>query len=124
MNKDFSGRKKKSKKVSCKRVRVPIVLKMYTCTACEICFLLPDCFNLHRRVLASISVSLSICVYDCCVSLAYQVAGHAEQCTWLRKDGSHTKINRDQIMESVEGSLERLGTDYIDILHLGDWPER
>lgn len=52
------------------------------------------------------------------------MAGHCEQCDWLRKDGAYTRLNRDQILESVEGSLERLGTDYIDVLHIGDWPER
>lgn len=52
------------------------------------------------------------------------MAGHSTQCNWLRKDGSIAMLNRDQIMESVEGSLKRLGTDYIDILHVGEWPER
>lgn len=58
------------------------------------------------------------------LSCVVQVAGRHPRCTWLRKDGSHTKLSRDQILESVEGSLERLGTDYIDLLYLGDWPER
>lgn len=53
-----------------------------------------------------------------------QVAGRHEQVTWLRKDGTFPKLTRDHIMESVYGSLERMGTDYIDVLSFGDWPER
>lgn len=53
-----------------------------------------------------------------------QVAGRHEQMTWLRKDGTFPKLTRDHIMESVHGSLERMGTDYIDVLSFGDWPER
>ncbi|CAM9619841.1 unnamed protein product, partial [Discosporangium mesarthrocarpum] len=52
------------------------------------------------------------------------VAGSSGRYNWQRKDGTPTRLTRDQIMESVEGSLERLGTDYIDLLHLGDWPDR
>lgn len=44
--------------------------------------------------------------------------------TWLRKDGTFPKLTRDHILESVHGSLERMGTDYIDVLSFGDWPER
>ncbi|CAN0012645.1 unnamed protein product [Ascophyllum nodosum] len=58
------------------------------------------------------------------VILCTKVAGRHPHCTWLRKDGSHTRLAREQILESVEGSLERLGTDYIDMLYLGDWPDR
>ena len=53
-----------------------------------------------------------------------QVAGRHQQVTWLRKDGTFPKLTRDHIMESVHGSLERMGTDYIDVLSFGDWPER
>lgn len=44
--------------------------------------------------------------------------------TWLRKDGTFPKLTRDHVMESVHGSLERMKTDYIDVLSFGDWPER
>lgn len=56
--------------------------------------------------------------------LPKQVAGRHEQMTWLRKDGTFPKLTRDHVMESVHGSLERMGTDYIDVLSFGDWPER
>ncbi|CAM9958690.1 unnamed protein product [Ectocarpus sp. 4 AP-2014] len=58
------------------------------------------------------------------VILCTKVAGRHEQMTWLRKDGTFPKLTRDHVMESVHGSLERMGTDYIDVLSFGDWPER
>ena len=55
------------------------------------------------------------------VILATKVAGRAEQMTWLRKDGSGSELTREQILESVDSSLERLETDYIDLLQI-HWP--
>jgi len=55
------------------------------------------------------------------VILSTKVAGRAERITWLRKDGSSTVVNRAQILESVDESLKRLGTDYIDLLQI-HWP--
>eukprot|EP00560_Eucampia_antarctica_P004866 CAMPEP_0197831846 /NCGR_PEP_ID=MMETSP1437-20131217/12360_1 /TAXON_ID=49252 ORGANISM="Eucampia antarctica, Strain CCMP1452" /NCGR_SAMPLE_ID=MMETSP1437 /ASSEMBLY_ACC=CAM_ASM_001096 /LENGTH=396 /DNA_ID=CAMNT_0043434939 /DNA_START=35 /DNA_END=1225 /DNA_ORIENTATION=+ len=57
------------------------------------------------------------------VILATKVAGRAEPMTWLRKDGSGSELTREQILESVDSSLERLGTDYIDLLQV-HWPDR
>lgn len=57
------------------------------------------------------------------VILATKVSGRNERATWLRKDGSSTKVTREQILESVDSSLERLGTDYIDLLQI-HWPDR
>jgi aryl-alcohol dehydrogenase-like predicted oxidoreductase len=57
------------------------------------------------------------------VILATKVAGRAEQMTWLREDGSGSQLTRGQILESVDASLERLGTDYIDLLQI-HWPDR
>ena len=42
----------------------------------------------------------------------------------MRKDGTHPRLSRDHILESVYGSLERMDTDYIVMLYLGDWPDR
>lgn len=56
------------------------------------------------------------------VIVATKVAGRAERLSWLRKDGSAgTIVNRAQIKESVDESLKRLGTDYIDLLQI-HWP--
>lgn len=57
------------------------------------------------------------------VVLATKVAGRSDRITWLRKDGSPAKVTRDQILESVDSSLERLETDYIDLLQI-HWPDR
>jgi aryl-alcohol dehydrogenase-like predicted oxidoreductase len=51
------------------------------------------------------------------------VCGFSDQITWCRKGGEGTRLNRAQIMEAVDGTLARLGTDYIDLLQL-HWPER
>lgn len=57
------------------------------------------------------------------VVLATKVAGRAERITWLRKDESGTVVDRRQILESVDSSLQRLGVDYIDLLQI-HWPDR
>ncbi len=48
------------------------------------------------------------------IILATKVAGRGEA-TWLRDDGSPTRPNRAQVHEAVDKSLQRLGTDYIDL---------
>ena len=55
------------------------------------------------------------------VILATKVAGRSSHITWLREDGSSTEVSRKQILESVDASLKRLGTDYIDLLQI-HWP--
>lgn len=42
---------------------------------------------------------------------------------WLRDDGSGAQLTRAQILESVDKSLKRLGTDHIDLLQI-HWPDR
>jgi aryl-alcohol dehydrogenase-like predicted oxidoreductase len=56
------------------------------------------------------------------VMIATKVAGRGKM-TWLRQDGSPTRQSPAQIREAVEGSLERLQTDYIDLYQL-HWPDR
>jgi aryl-alcohol dehydrogenase-like predicted oxidoreductase len=55
------------------------------------------------------------------VVLATKVSGRSDRIDWMRKDKSSTKVTRSQILESVDSSLQRLGTDYIDLLQI-HWP--
>jgi aryl-alcohol dehydrogenase-like predicted oxidoreductase len=54
------------------------------------------------------------------VILASKVCGRG-QATWLR--GEPTELNRKQITAAIDGSLQRLQTDYIDLYQL-HWPDR
>lgn len=55
--------------------------------------------------------------------LSTKVAGYSEDITWLREGQVPTRLSRKQIIEAVDGSLRRLGTDYIDLLQF-HWPDR
>lgn len=44
------------------------------------------------------------------------MAGYGNK--YLRKNGEQTRITAEQVEESVEGSLQRLNTDYIDLLQV------
>jgi aryl-alcohol dehydrogenase-like predicted oxidoreductase len=59
------------------------------------------------------------------VILATKVSGRAQHITWLpRTDpGTTPELSRKQILDSVDASLERLETEYIDLLQL-HWPDR
>lgn len=59
------------------------------------------------------------------VILATKVSGRSERIDWLprREKGTKAALTREQILDSVDASLKRLGTDYIDLLQL-HWPDR
>jgi aryl-alcohol dehydrogenase-like predicted oxidoreductase len=57
------------------------------------------------------------------IVLATKVCGRSERFTWMprRDKGTTTAVTPEQIVDSVEASLQRLGTDYIDLLQI-HWP--
>eukprot|EP00238_Polyblepharides_amylifera_P007840 CAMPEP_0196575914 /NCGR_PEP_ID=MMETSP1081-20130531/5299_1 /TAXON_ID=36882 /ORGANISM="Pyramimonas amylifera, Strain CCMP720" /LENGTH=331 /DNA_ID=CAMNT_0041894371 /DNA_START=238 /DNA_END=1233 /DNA_ORIENTATION=- len=57
------------------------------------------------------------------VILATKVCGRSDRINWVREGGALPKVDRANIMESVEQSLLRLGTDHIDLLQI-HWPDR
>lgn len=59
------------------------------------------------------------------VILATKVSGRSERITWLPRAKPNTPacLAKEQILHSVDESLKRLETDYIDLLQL-HWPDR
>lgn len=59
------------------------------------------------------------------IVLATKVCGRSDRIDWLPRRQAHTtaQLTREQIVDSVQASLERLGVDYIDLLQI-HWPDR
>jgi len=55
--------------------------------------------------------------------ISTKVCGYANDITWMRPNDRPTRLTKKQIIEAVDGSLKRLGTDYIDLLQF-HWPDR
>ncbi|MFT8718644.1 aldo/keto reductase [Acetobacter sp.] len=56
------------------------------------------------------------------IVLATKVAGRSTM-PWFRPGGEDTRLTPRQIRYALEGSLRRLGTDYVDLYQL-HWPDR
>lgn len=52
------------------------------------------------------------------IVLATKVAGYGTHNTYVRSPERTVRVEPDQIVESVDASLQRLGTDYIDLLQV------
>lgn len=52
------------------------------------------------------------------VVLMSKVSGRAKWLSYLRDSGQETRVRKSDIVESVDKSLRRLGTDYIDVLQV------
>jgi aryl-alcohol dehydrogenase-like predicted oxidoreductase len=55
--------------------------------------------------------------------ISSKFCGFSDEITWIRKDGSGTRVDRKNIVEAVDAQLKRMNTDYIDILQI-HWPDR
>ena len=55
--------------------------------------------------------------------ISTKICGFSDEITWVRKGEVGTRVTKQQVFEAVDAQLNRLNTDYIDLLQI-HWPER
>lgn len=74
-------------------------------------FTINKTFKLKKNVF-----TLGFCILQ--IILATKVSGYSERATYLRDNGEVVRVDAANIKESVEKSLKRLNTDYVDLLQI------
>jgi aryl-alcohol dehydrogenase-like predicted oxidoreductase len=81
----------------------------------------PDDSGRSERIIGRWMKSRKIKREDMVISS--KICGYSSDMGWAREGESKTQLTRKQIVEAVDRQLERLGTDYIDLLQF-QWPDR